>query len=311
MPTKKELEATLAKEKAEKLRLQEEIAEAKRQQTQVPPIKVSVDDGGSYSIDHLTVLDNHVLPDTNAMPAEDIPTDSNDLSFWGGSWAWNKSERSYGNKPEDSWWINPTPKLIGEVMHNAPLVHGACEVALLQEHKDQLDRERKRHLEFLRVAEDSEIVSECLDMMKAYQGRYFESVQQYLGRCASYENRAHNDRTSQDDLDASELKKLEAAATCRGWVARLIALVEAYHAVQTDERAFNLSYDFAPSPDSSRYGLYKWTVTTALNSIGKRLTRSVKTGTMDAERYRIPRPWLDDTHREAKKQADTMLSDFS
>jgi hypothetical protein len=251
------------------------------------------------------------MPDTNAMPAEDIPTNANDLSFWGGSWAWNKAAKSYGNKPEDSWFINPTPKLIGEVMHNAPLVHGACEVALLQEHKDQLDRERKRHLDFLRDANDGEIVSECLDLLTAYQGRYFESVQQYLGRCASYDNQAHNGRASDDDIEAAEARKLEAAHTCRGWVARLIALIEAYHAVQTDERAYNLTYDFAPAPSSSKYGLYKWTVTTALNKIGRRLTRSVKTGTMDAERYRIPRPWLDDTHRETKKDADAMLSDFA
>jgi hypothetical protein len=32
---------------------------------------------------------------------------------------------------------------------------------------------------------------------------------------------------------------------------------------------------------------------------------------MDAERYRIPRPWLDDTHRETKHKADEMLSDFA
>ena len=311
MPTKAQLEAKLAEEKAEKLKLQEQIAEAKRQQTQAPVNKMSVDDGGSHSIDHLTILDNHEMPDTNAMPAEDIPTDSNDLSFWGGSWAWNKSAKSYGDKPEDSWWINPTPKLIGEVMLNAPLVHCACEVALLQEHKDELDRERGRHLDFLRVANDGEIVSECLDLLKSYQGRYFEAVQQYLGRCASYDNRASNPNSNDDDIEAAEAKKLEAAATCRGWVARLIALIEAYHAVQTDERAYNLTYDFAPSPDSSKYGLYRWTVTTALNSIGKRLTRSVKTGKMDAERYRIPRPWLDDTHRETKHKADEMLSDFS
>jgi hypothetical protein len=311
MPTKAQLEAKLAEEKAEKLKLQAQIAEAKRQQTHVPSSKMSVDDGGSHSIDHLTILDNHEMPDTNAMPAEDIPTNANDLSFWGGSWAWNKAAKSYGNKPEDSWFINPTPKLIGEVMHNAPLVHGACEVALLQEHKDQLDRERKRHLDFLRDANDGEIVSECLDLLTAYQGRYFESVQQYLGRCASYDNQAHNGRASDDDIEAAEARKLEAAHTCRGWVARLIALIEAYHAVQTDERAYNLTYDFAPAPSSSKYGLYKWTVTTALNKIGRRLTRSVKTGTMDAERYRIPRPWLDDTHRETKKDADAMLSDFA
>lgn len=311
MPTKAQLEAKLAEEKAEKLRLQEQIKEAKRQQTHVPSNKMSVDDGGSHAIDHLTILDNHEMPDTNMYPAEDIPTDSNDLSFWGGSWCWNKAARAYGNKPEDSWFINPTPKLIGEVMHNAPLIHGACEVALLQDHKDELDRERRRHLDFLREANDGEIVSECLDLLTSYQGRYFEAVQQYLGRCASYDNQSNNTRASEEDIEASEARKLEAAATCRGWAARLIALVEAYHEVQSDERAYNLTYDFAPDPGSSRFGLYKWTVTTALNKIGRRLTRSVKNGTMDAERYRIPRPWLDDTHRETKKKADEMLSDFA
>jgi hypothetical protein len=311
MPTKAQLEEKLALEKEENIKLQEQIQEAKRQQTQIPASKMSVDDGGSHAIDHLTILDNHEMPDTNLHPAEDIPTDKNDLSFWGGSWAWNKSDRNYGNKPEDSWFINPTPKLIGEVMNNAPLVHGACEVALLQEHKDELDRERKRHLDFLRTANDGEIVSECLDMLTAYQGRFFESVQQYLGRCASYENQANNSRASEEQVEAAEARKLDAAATCRGWVARLIALVEAYHSVQTDERAYNLTYDFSPAPESSRYGLYRWTVMQALNKIGRRLTRSVKTGTMDAEKYRIPRPWLDDTHRETKKDADQLLSDFA
>lgn len=311
MPTKAELEAKLAQEKAEKLALQEQIAEAKRQQTHVPHARMSVDDGGSHSIDHLTILDNHEEMDTNMYPREDIPTDSNDLSFWGGSWCWTKSARSYGDKPEDSWFINPTPKLIGEVMHNAPLVHGACEVALLREHKDELDRERKRHLDFLRDANDGEIVSECLDLLTSYQGRYFEAVQQYLGRCASYENRSNSTQASEDDVEAAEAKKLEAAHTCRGWVARLIALTEAYHAIQTDERAYNLHYDFAPAPGSSRFGLYRWTVTQALNKIGRRLTRSVKNGTMDAERYRIPRPWLDETRKDTKKKADEMLSDFA
>jgi hypothetical protein len=307
MPTKAQLEEKLKAQEEANARLQEQL---KRDQMSVAA-RDQGDTSGSHAIDHLTVLDNHETPDTNAHPAEDIPTDRNDLSFWGGSWCWNKAARSYGNKPEDSWFINPTPKLIGEVMHNAPLVHGACEVALLGDHKDDLDRERKRHLEFLRDANDGEIVSECLDLLTSYQGRYFESVQQYIGRCASYENRANNERSSEEDIEAAEAKNLEAAATCRGWVARLIALVEAYHAVQTDERAYNLTYDFAPAPDSSKYGLYRWTVMQALNKIGRRLTRSVKTGTMDAERYRIPRPWLDDEHREIKKSADAMLSDFA
>jgi hypothetical protein len=269
------------------------------------------DTTGSHAIDHLTVLDNHEMPDTNAHPAEDIPTNQNDLSFWGGSWCWNKANKSYGNKPEDSWFINPTPKLIGEVMHNAPLIHGACEVHLLGEHRDELDRERKRHLEFLRGAHDSEIVSECLDLLTSYQGRFFEAVQQYLGRSASYDNRASNERSTEKEIEDAEAKKLAAASTCRGWVARLVALVEAYHAVQTDERAYNLTYDFAPAPESPKYGLYRWTVMQALNKIGRRLTRSVKTGQMDAERYRIPRPWLDDEHRETTKKADELLSDFA
>ena len=310
MATKKELEAQMAEMVQEKLDLQAQIKEAKRQEVHIPASKMTVDDGGSHSIDHLTILDNHEEPDTNLYAAEDIPTDSNDLSFWGGSWTWAKSARPYGNKPQDSWFINPTGKLIAEVMNNAPLIHGACEVALLQNHKEQLDTERKRHLEFLRDAHDGEIVSECLDLLTSYQGRYFESVQQYLGRTASYENRTNNDRSSDEELEAAEAKKLEAAATCRGWVARLIALVEAYHSVQTDERAYNLSYDFAPATTSSRYGLYKWSVTNALNKIGRRLTRSVKTGTMDAERYRIPRPWLDETQREHKRDADQLIGDF-
>jgi ParB-like chromosome segregation protein Spo0J len=141
----------------------------------------------------------------------------NDLSFWGDSWCWNKSDRAYGNKPEDSWFINPTPKLVGEVMAMAPIVHGQCEVMLLDKHKDELDveRQRQRHLEFLRVAQDNELVSECLDMLKAYQGRYFEAVQQYLGRVASYENQKNRQDASDTDVEKSEARKLESAAVCR------------------------------------------------------------------------------------------------
>lgn len=305
MPTKAQLEEKLAS-------MSEELKEAKRQQVQQPVRKGAVDDGGSYAIDHLTVMDNHEMPDTNREPAEDIAQRmTNDLSFWGDSWCWNKSQRAYGNKPEDSWFINPTPKLIGEVMAHAPIIHGQCEAMLLNAHKDELDTERKRHLDFLRDARDNEIISECLDMLKAYQGRYFEAVQQYLGRVASYNNQKNRQDASDNDIEKAEGRKLESAAVCRRTVAKLIALIEAYHSVQTDERAYNLHYNFSAQPGSREYNLYRWSVTQALNNIGRRLTRSVKDGKLDAEQYRIPRPWLDETQKDLKAKADEMISDFA
>lgn len=288
-----------------------EQQEAKRQQTQLPRSKVTVDDGGSHAIDHLTVLDNEEAPDTNREPFEDIAARAvADLSFWNNSWTWNKASRSYGPNPEDSWFINPTPKLIGEVMNSAPLIHGSCEVGLLGEHKEQLNMERERHLEFLRSTHDNEFVSECLDLLTSYQGRYFEAVQQYLGRAASYDVQENQDNASEEQLEEARMRKMQAAASCRSWVAKLLALVEAYHEIVSDERAYNLQYDFAPAPDTPAFNIYKRSVTNALNKIGNRLTRSVKNGKLDAEKYRIPRPWLEEEQKSNRKKADAMLGDF-
>jgi hypothetical protein len=307
MPTKAELEAKLKAQEKANAKLQEQL---KRDQIAVKARES--EPGGSYAIDHLTILDNHEMPDTNRELAEDIAARAaNDLSFWGNSWCWNKAQRAYGNKPEDSWFINPTPKLVGEVMASAPVIHGSCEAVLLGEHKDELDSERERHLNFLRTAHDDEIVSECLDLLKAYQGRYFESVQQYLGRAASYDNQNNRTDVDDDQLEKAEMRKRESAAVCRRWVAKLIALIEAYHAVQSDERAYNLHYNFSAAPGSNEYNLYRYTVQQALNNIGRRLTRSVKSGKLDAEQYRIPRPWLSEEQRSMKAKADEMISDFA
>lgn len=286
--------------------------EAKRQSVHVPASKLTIDDGGSYAIDHQEYLDSQITPDTSVEPAEDIiARDQSDLSFWGNSWCWAKSQNSYGDKPEDSWFINPTAKLIGEVMHSVPLVHSACEVALLKEHKEELDRERERHLDFLRTADSAEIISESLDMLTSYQSRFFEAVQRYLGRQASYDNQVNNERAEEDQIEAARLAKVEAGAQCRGWVAKLIALVEAYHAVMSDDRAYNLTYNFSPKPDTAKFGLYKWSVTSALGRVGRRLARSIKTGSLDAERYRIPRPWLNQQQALTARKADEMIGDFS
>jgi hypothetical protein len=80
---------------------------------------------------------------------------------------------------------------------------------------------------------------------------------------------------------------------------------------QSDERAYNLHYNFSAEPGSSEYGLYRYTVTQALNNIGRRLSRSIKSGKLDAEQYRIPRPWLDETQKDMKAKADEMISDFA
>jgi len=300
---------TLTEKAAERKAAEKE--EVKRQQTELPVSKVTVDDGGSHAIDHLTILDNHEEPDTNLEPAEDIQKRmTNDLSFWGGSWTWNEAERAYGDKPEDKWFINPTPKLLAEVMNNAPLIHGSCETALLVQHKDELDTERKRHLDFYRTAQSAEFVSESLDMLTSYQGRFFEAVQQYLGRSASYDNQNGRDDVPEEQIENARMRKVESAAVCRRWVAKLIALVEAYHSVMDDERAYNLHYNFAPAPDSREFNLYRWSVTTALNKIGRRLARSVKEGKMDAEKYRIPRPWMETVQKSNRKKADELISDF-
>ena len=130
--------ATRKRNKAKALAKQ--IEEAKRQSTSVPiPVTIAEDDGGSHSIDHGTILDNHVSDDTNKDGQETIDErNTADLSFWNGSWAWTQAKTSYGNKPEDSWFINPTPKLIGEVMTNSPTIYKSCEMALQAgEHQDQ------------------------------------------------------------------------------------------------------------------------------------------------------------------------------
>ena len=327
MPTKAQLEEQLALQAEEKEELKRQIEEAKRQSTHVPVTVVdkitqganSTESEGSHALDHGTIFDNHVEPDTNFEPSEDIDArNANDLSFWNNSWTWAKAAKSYGNKPEDSWFINPTPKLIADVMTNAPLVNSACEVALLAgDHQEQLKTERNRHLEFLRDAEAGDIISESLDMLTAYQSRFLESVQRYIGLAASYQNQLTNKNATPEQIEGAQLRKEDAGKQCRAWTAKLIGLVEAYHSVVTDERAYNLHYDFAPMPPASgqspskAYGLFRWSVTNTLNKTGRRLARSIKEGKMDAEKYRIPRPWLDDAHKESQLSANTMLSDFS
>ena len=311
MPTKAQLEEQNAE-------LQAQIAEAKRQSTQVPVTVGAEPDSGSHAIDHLTLLDNHEAPDTNKEPQEDIDERNNaDLSFWNNSWTWVEAANSYGDQPQDKWFINPTAKLIGEVMLNAPLVFGACETTLVAgEHRDQLKQERDRHTDFLRTADQSDLISESLDMLTAYQGRYFESVQRYLGLCASYDNQLENKNISEEQLEAAKMRKESAGAQCRAWAARLIALVEAYHSVVTDERAYSLSFNFAPVPPAANkpatreYSLYKWSVTNTLNKVGRRLARSIKDGKMDADKYRIPRPWITGARKTRQLDANTMLSDF-
>ncbi len=316
--TKKMLE-----EKVEKL--QAEIKEAKRQGVHVPMTAedraqlIAEDDGGSHAIDHLTILDDHVSEDTNKEPIEDIiERNKADVSFWNNSWAWTESENSYGDKPEDAWFINPTPKLIAEVMSNVPTVFAACETALVVgEQKEQLVKERKRHLEFLREALEGDIVSESLDLLTSYQGRLFESVQRYLGISASYESRKNAKNPDPEQIESAKMRKADAAGQCRGWVARILAIYEGYHAVVTDERAYNLSFKFDPlppqdgQPASKEYGLYKWAVTQTLNKVGRRLARSIKTGKMDAAKYRIPRPWLDETQMINQLDADELIGDFN
>jgi hypothetical protein len=281
--------AITRKKNAEKKR-REQIEEAKRQSTEIPVVIGNMEAEGSYAIDHQTILDNHEAPDTNKELAEDIKERNEaDLSFWNNSWTWVESANSYGNKPEDKWFINPTAKLIGEVMHNAPTIYSACEVALIAgEHTDQLDRERNRHLEFLRDAEEADLISESLDMLTAYQGRYFEAVQRYIGLVASYDNQKNSQNPDMERLEMAKMRKHDAGTQCRNWVARLIALREAYHSVVTDERAYNLTYNFAPMPPSQdgatpsrEYGLFKWSITNTLNKVGRRLTRSIKEGKMD------------------------------
>lgn len=267
---------------------------------------------GSHGIDHGTVYDNAESPDTNHEPAEDIiARNSNDLSFWGGKWTWNRSATSYGDKPEDRWFINPSPQLIGQVMNMAPTIHESCRLVLETEKEDELNEQRERFLEFLRGAYDSELVSECLDYLTAYQGRFFEAVQQYLGRLDSYDAATNRDDQDEERIEQLRERKVEAARQCRGWTAKLIALVEAYHTVVTDERAYNLQYNFDPKEGTSQYNLYRYSVTQAMNRIGRRLTRSVKNGSMDADQYRIPKPWTDEDKASSRRKANEMLSDFA
>lgn len=317
--TKAMLEEEAAVLEAENTELQRQISEAKRQSTQIPVRVGTKDEGGSYAIDHLTLMDNHEAPDTNKEPAEDIEErNTADLSFWNNSWAWTKATNSFGDKPEDSWFINPTPKLIAEVMSNAPTVFSACEVALIAgSHKSQLEEERHRHTEFLRDAPAGDLVSEALDQMTAYQSRYFESVQRYIGLAASYQNQVNNERATEEQIESAQLRKEDAGAQCRAWAAKLIALVEAYHSVVSDDRAYNLSYNFSPlppedgKPATREYSLYRWSVTNTLNKVGRRLARSIKEGKMDAEKYRIPRPWLGVQRKGRQLDANQMLSDFA
>ena len=304
---------------ATKAKKTEEQLEAKRQQTHVPVSNVSKNEGGSYAIDHLELMDNHEAPDTNREPSEDIDErNAADLSFWNNSWTWAKAANSYGDKPQDAWFINPTAKLIGEVMEQAPLVHNGCEVALVAgDHKEELKSERARHVDFLRAAGEDNLISESLDMLTSYQSRFFEAVQRYIGLIASYKNTVERANVTEDDIEAADMRKHAAGAQCRAWTAKLIALVEAYHSVVTDERAYQLSYDFAPLPPESgkpasrAYSLYRWSVTTTLNKVGRRLARSIKDGKMDAEKYRIPRPWMTDERKTRQIDANDMIGDFN
>ena len=325
MPTKAQLEEKNSKLLERARELERQITEAKRQGTHVPVSveerinSVAEDEGGSHSIDHGTILDNHEAPDTNKYPSEDIEERANaDLSFWNNSWTWAKAANSYGNRPQDSWFINPTAKLVGEVMNNAPTIFSACEVALVAgDHMDQLVNERLRHTAFLQDAEAGDLVSEGLDMLTAYQSRYFEAVQRYVGLVSSYENQVSNTKATEERIEQAEMKKHNAGVQCRAWAAKLIALVEAYHSVVSDDRAYNLSYNFAPlppedgKPQSREYSLFKWSVTNTLNKVGRRLARSIKDGKMDAEQYRIPRPWLTDEKRGKQIDTNAMISDFN
>lgn len=312
MPTNKELEKQVKKLETFVAEKTAEIEEAKRQAVHIPTSNVTVEEG-SHSIDHGTIMDSEFSPDTNAHPSEDLQQmERNDLSFWGNSWAWTKANRAYGNKPEDSWFVNPTPKLIGEVMQNASPVFESCRVALQAgEHKEQMQREKERHLEFLRGAHDAELVSECLDMLTAYQSRFFESLQRYLGLCASYDIVANNAEADADALAESGMKKKTQGNVVRGWAARLIALTEAYHEVVTDERAYNLQFNFNPQTGTQSYNLFKWSVTNTLNKIGRRLARSIKSGQLDADRYRIPQPWKEEAQKGVQVSSDGMLNDFN
>jgi len=302
-----------------KLTTEEQIAEAKRQSTIIPVQFDAEDDGGSHSIDHLTDLDNAEAPDTNLHPSEDLAAKSKaDLSFWNNSWCWAESANSYGDRPQDKWFINPTSELIGNVMLQAPLIFSACEVALCAgDHKDQLVAERERHTDFLRAAYEGDIVSESLDMLTAYQARYFEVVQLYLGQERSYQTQLNNPRATVEQIESAELRKKDSGNQCRNWAAKLIALREAYHACVSDPRAFKLTFDFAPlppedgKPPTREYSLFKWAVTTALNKIGRRLARNIKDGKMDAEKYRIPIPWKEEAERGKHVEASAMISDFN
>jgi hypothetical protein len=296
--------------------VQAEIGEAKRQGTVHVPVNTDMEESGSHSIDH-GLTDREELPDTNKYPSEDlVKLQTADLSFWNNSWTWAESENAYGDKPEDKWFINPTPKLIAEVMNNAPTIFSACEVGFLDRHKEQLGIERMRHVDFLQAAYEGDLISESLDLMTAYQSRYFEAVQRYIGLAASYKNQLENANVDEERLEQAQIRKEAAGAQCRSWAAKLQALVEAYHSVVTDERAYRLSFNFSPLPPqdgqsaSREFGLFKWSVTNTLNKVGRRLARSIKEGKMDAEKYRIPRPWLVQSKLNAQIETSEMISDF-
>ena len=120
-----------------------EHKEAKRQakvDVEVVHDENEMEPEGSHSIDHMTILDSHERDDTNKEPTEDIAVrKAADLSFWNNSWTWVEVETAYGNEPKDRWFINPTAKLIGEVMQAIPEVYKSCEVVLVAgEHTEQL-----------------------------------------------------------------------------------------------------------------------------------------------------------------------------
>jgi len=321
--TKKRSKKKVTKKTATKGAKTQQEVDAKRQDALQVAIHADVkvaaeDDGGSHAIDHGTLFDNQEMPDTNKETREVIVArETADISFWNNSWTWTKATTSYGNKPEDSWFVNPTPKLVAEVMNNSPTIHSACRVGLTAgDHKSQLNKERKRHVEFLRDANEGDIVSEALDLLTAYQNRFYETVQRYLGIAASYENQRNSDNISDEQLENAKMRKEQAGTQCRTWTAKLIALIEAYHDVISDERAYNLKYDFAPMPPAEgqpatrEYNLYRWSVNNALNKIGRRLARSIKEGKLDAEKYRIPRPWMMESNTKKQLEADSIISDF-
>ena len=292
---------------------QEEMKEAHRQEAR-PSRNAETVAEGSHAIDHGTVYDNAVSEDTNKEPVEDITArNRNDLSFWGGKWTWVESNNAYGNKPEDRWFVNPTPQLIGLVMEEAGKVHDACATVLenTTEHKETLEMEKLRHLTFFQDAFDGELVSEALDMLNSYQDRFFEAVQQYLGRQESYQALSDRDDSDEERVEQLRERKAQAASLCRHYTAKLISVVTAYHAVVDDERAYNLQYNFRPKEGTREYNLLRFSVSQSMNRIGRRLARSIKDGKLDAAQYNIPRPWTEEAQKDSRRKADEMISDFA